>query len=146
MNSNFGKWANDLDFQRAWETSVGNVRLLHVMTQQLGVPMPKARESIERALGATLYCPLGGDYSLTINTDGTQRWVSSAWAEGKEKHRAEYVSPLMHWLRGFDASLKVQESRIVAEGVLKIKRTKKAEEGGIKLPLFDFLRGGKSKN
>ena len=38
-NSKFGKWANDLDFQRAWETSVGNVRLLHVLTQQMHVPM-----------------------------------------------------------------------------------------------------------
>ena len=145
MNSNFGKWANDLDFQRAWETSVGNVRLLHVMTQQLHVPMPKAREAIERALGATLHCPLGGEYSLVRNSNGTQRWVSSAWAEGREKHREEYVSPLMQWLRGFEASVTVEEDRIVAEGVLKIKRTKTAEEGGIKLPLFDFLRGDKSK-
>jgi len=145
MNSNFGKWANDLDFQRAWETSVGNVRLLHVMTQQLHVPMPKAREAIERALGATLHCPLGGEYSLMDNSNGTKRWVSSSWADGKEKHRQEYVSPLMQWLRGFEASVTVNENRIVAEGVLKIKRAKAEEEGGIKLPLFDFLRGGKSK-
>ena len=146
MNSNFGQWANDLDYQRAWETSVGNVRLLHVMTQQLHVPMPKAKLAIERALDVSLYCPLDGEYSLKDNPDGTQRWVSSAWVDSKDKHREEYVSPLMHWLRGMEATMKVADNRIVAEGFLKIKREKKEEQGGIKLPIFNLFGGGRSKD
>ncbi len=144
MNSKFGQWANDLDYQRAWETSVGNVRLLHVMTQQLHVPMAKAKEAIERALDTHLLCPLGGEYQLYQNPDGTERWASSAWVDGKEAHRDEYVSPLMHWLRGMEASVSVNENRIVAEGFLKIKREKQAEKGGIKLPIFNLFGGSAS--
>ena len=40
-HSRFGSWANDLDFQRAWETSVGNVHLLHVVHQQFRVPLKR---------------------------------------------------------------------------------------------------------
>lgn len=144
-NSNFGKWANDLDFQRAWETSVGNVHLLHVMTQQLRVPMSQAKEAAERALHAELHCPLGGEYSLHENPDGTRRWASSAWVDGKQKRRDEYVSPLMNWLRGFQAAVTISDDRIVATGSLDIQRAKGTDKGGIKLPLFNFFSGSKKK-
>lgn len=144
VNSNFGKWANDLDYQRAWETSVGNVHLMHVLAQQLRVPMSEAKDVAERVLDADLHCPLGGEYGLQGNADGTQRWVSSAWAQGKDKGRAEYVSPLMHWLRGLEASVTIEADRVVATGAIQIKREKQAA-GGIKLPLFNFFGGGTKK-
>lgn len=143
-NSKFGKWADDLDFQRAWETSVGNVHLLHVMTQQLRVPLQQAKETAERILNAKLVCPLGGDYQLTENPDGSQRWASSAWIDGKEQCRDDYVSPLMTWLRGLEAAVTIEEDRVVARGELDIQRAKQ-EQGGIKLPLFNFFGGGMKK-
>lgn len=141
MGSNFGKWANDLDFQRAWETSVGNVRLLHVLTQQLHVPMPEAKEVAERILNAQLLCPLGGEYGLVDNQDGTQRWASSAWENGKQQSRNGYVSPLMNWLRGLQAAVTIEDDRVVGSGSLDIQRAKQGA-GGIKLPLFNFFGGG----
>lgn len=139
-NSQFGKWANDLDFQRAWETSVGNVHLLHLIAQQLHVAMPDAIDVAETILDAKLVCPLGGEYQLYENADGTTRWASSAWVDGKQAARQQYVSPLMNWLRGFEAEITIEDDRIVARGTLDIQRAKQ-EEGGIKLPLFNLLQG-----
>ena len=147
MESNFGEWANDLDYQRAWETSVGNVHLMHVLTQQLRVPPGDARKVAERVLNAELICPLGGEYELVVNDDGTQRWASTAWVAGKDQSRQNYVSPLMSWLRGLTASVTIEDGRVVATGSLDIKREKmESEGGGIKLPLFKFFGGGSKKN
>lgn len=144
MNSNFGKWANDLDFQRAWETSVGNIHLLHVLTQQLRVPMSQAKEVAEQLLNARLLCPLGGEYELVSGENGFDRWASSAWVNGKQQSRSEYVSPLMTWMRGLHAAVTIEEDRVVAEGTLDIKRDKE-EEGGIDLPFFQFFGGEKER-
>ena len=147
MESNFGEWANDLDYQRAWETSVGNVHLMHVLTQQLRVPMADARTVAERVLNAELICPLGGDYQLVQNDDGTQRWSSTAWVNGKRESRENYVSPLMSWLRGLEAAVTIEDGRVVAKGALDIKRAKmEGAGGGIKLPLFNFFGGKKTES
>jgi hypothetical protein len=135
--SKFGQWANDLDFQRAWETSVGNVRLLHLMTQQFKVQMGDARETVEQVLDASLYCPLGGAYQL-VEEEELSRWASSAWLQSKQQAKSNYVSPLMNWLRGLDATLVIDDDRLVAYGLLDVQRSK-PEEGGIQLPLFDWL-------
>lgn len=143
IHSKFGEWANDLDYQRAWETSVGNVHLMHVLTQQLRVPMPTALEVAENLLNAELRCPLGGDYQLVVNSDGTQRWASSAWNAGKKESEANYVSPLMQWLRGLKADLTIEQSRIVARGTLDIQRnnTNQESDNNIKLPSFNLFGG-----
>ena len=144
-NSPFGSWANDLDFQRAWETSVGNVHLLHAVSQQLQVPIGQAKEVAERILNARLLCTLGGEYALHQDPDGTQRWVSSAWRDGKQQSRDSYVSPLMNWLRGFDAAVTIEEDRVVATAALDIERANN-DSGGVKLPIFDFFGSGQSKS
>ena len=139
-NSKFGQWANDLDFQRAWETSVGNVHLLHLLAQQLHVPIHDAMDVAEKILDAQLICPLGGEYQLYENPDGATSWASSAWVDGKQQAREKYVSPLMNWLRGLEAEITIEDDRIVARGTLDIQRAKK-EEGGLNLPLFNLLQG-----
>lgn len=142
-NSKFGVWANDLDFQRGWETSVGNIHLMHLLTQQLQVPLSESKETAERLLNAELICPLGGDYKLHQNSDSTKRWVSSAWLDGKKASSERYVSPLMTWLRGLKLDVTIEEDRIVANGMLDIEREKKA--GGLTLPNFNVFGGGKKK-
>jgi len=142
-NSKFGVWANGLDFQRAWETSVGNVHLMHLLTQQLHVPLAKSKDVAERILNAELICPLDGDYKLQQNTDGTERWASTAWLDGKQAGSDRYVSPLMTWLRGLELNVTIEEDRIVANGLLDIEREKK--EDGLQLPNFNFFGGGKAK-
>jgi hypothetical protein len=141
--SKFGQWANDLDFQRAWETSSGNVRLLHLMTQQFKVPIGDVKDEVEQLLDASLFCPLGGEYQM-VEEAGVSRWASSAWVQSKRQAKSIYVSPLMNWLRGLDASLIIQDDRAVAYGLLDVQRSK-PEEGGINLPLFDWLEQVKPK-
>lgn len=140
-NSKFGQWADDLDFQRAWETSVGNVHLMHLLTQQMRVPLSEADATAERILNAKLICPLDGEYQLHANVDGMKRWSSSAWLDGKVASRQRYVSPLMNWLRGLELRVTIEEDRIVAAGTLDIDREEK--EGGIRLPSFNFFGGDK---
>ena len=72
------------------------------------------------------------------NGDGSYRWASSAWVEGKEQARGQYVSPLMAWLRGLKAEVTIEEDRVLARGTLDIQRAPK-EEGGLSLPLFNFF-------
>jgi hypothetical protein len=143
-NSRFGQWANDLDFQRAWETSTGNVHLMHVMTQQFKVPMSQAKDVAEQLLDASFSCPLGGEYQLLAEA-GLERWASTAWFSGKEQARSTYVSPLMSWLRGLDATMTIEDERVVARGLLDIQRSQETEQGGIKLPWFNVFGGGKTK-
>ena len=134
--SRFGQWADDLDFQRAWETSVGNIRLMHLLTQQLRIPPAEAEATVERLLNAKLICPLGGEYRVVDNSDGTQRWISSAWQDGKPAARKRYVSPLMNWLRGLSMRLTIEDDRIVAFGTLDIEREKRP---GFQLPGFNLF-------
>lgn len=46
----------------AQETSLGNLRLLHALEQQLHVPGEECRRAAEVILDARLRCPLGGEY------------------------------------------------------------------------------------
>ena len=140
--SKFGKWAGDLDFQRAWDTSMGNVHLMHLLKQQLRVPLPEAESTAERILNAKLICPLGGKYQTQQEPDGSTRWASTAGLDGVEACRADYVSPLMAWLRGLEFQVTIEEDRIVAEGTLDIEREQTSD--GITLPKFDFF--GRRKN
>ena len=121
------------------------MHLLHVLTQQLKVPISRTKAVAEDLLDASLICPLGGEYQLIEDTAGAKRWASSAWLEGKQKAHEQYVSPLMNWLRGFNATVAIHDDRVVAQGTLDIQRSKQNEEGGIQLPLFDFFDGIKSR-
>lgn len=138
-NSKFGQWADGLDFQRGWETSVGNIHLMHLLTQQLHVPVEDAKSTAEQILNAQLICPLKGKYEVQTNDDGTRRWVSTAWIDGKKQSRMRYVSPLMSWLRGLELAITIEADRVVAEGTLDIDREKRA--GGLKLPKFKLFGG-----
>ena len=49
-------WINALYFQRAWQTSVANTRLLHALSQQLRVPPDQALSVAEKLLNTQLVC------------------------------------------------------------------------------------------
>ncbi len=138
--SRFGEWANQLDFEQAWETSLGNARFLNMLTQQLKVPVAEAYDTARSLLDVELICALGGEYKLTTRSNGLQHWESTGWSDGKDAAMSCYESPLMNWLRGLDATVTLQDDRLLAQAWLDIQRDN-VEQGG-KLPDFNKLFGG----
>jgi hypothetical protein len=119
----FGAWLNALAFARARQVSVGNARLLHVLTQQLSVPLADARDLAERLLDAELVCPLGGQYELSSDAD-FPLWQSTAWpVERRGDVPADYVAPPLAWFRGLEAKLLRQASDIVLHATVDMQRT-----------------------
>ena len=55
---------NDLGYARTRETSLGNLRFLHALDQQLHVPPTACPEAADFLLDAKMICPLGGKYVL----------------------------------------------------------------------------------
>jgi len=140
--SKFGRWANELDYLRGFETSLGNVRLMHMLAQQFRLPVQDAKTVAERLLDVNLVCALGGRYELVARDDGTSYWVSDQWKQSRDAGLATYRSPLMTWLRGLDASIQLHEDRLLFSGQMDVERA--PEDSKLKLPTFQFF-GGKEK-
>jgi hypothetical protein len=111
---------NDLAYARTRETSLGNLRLLHAVNQQLHVPLAACRDKAEFLLDAKLICPLGGKYVLREPTDETAFWTSTALdptqTGGFLAVRAPkgYLSPPLNWLRGLDLDATMTEKSVSA--------------------------------
>ena len=69
---------NDLGYARTRETSLGNLRLLHALDEQLHVPPAACKEAAEFLLDAKLICPLGGEYVLREQNGEPPHWTSTA--------------------------------------------------------------------
>ena len=113
---------NDLAYGRTRETSLGNLRLLHALNQQLHVPPAACRDTAERLLDAKLICPLGGKYVLQEADGGLPQWTSTALqsipvsSTGLLKVHAPqgYFSPPLNWLRGLDLDATMTEKTVSA--------------------------------
>ena len=99
---------NNWAYVRTRETSLGNLRLMHAIHQQFGVPVEHCREAAELLLGAKLVCPLGGKYVLEEGRGGDEWWTSTLLvkADGQVYRGTEaprgYVAPPLNWFRGLD--------------------------------------------
>jgi len=137
--SKIQSWFAALDFQRAYDTSIGNTRLLNGLTQQLGVPPAEALQVAESILGVRLVCALGGQYELRDTNTPRPYWVSTNWPEIREKQgeTKPFASPSTAWFRGLDAQLTMRESRIEAKATLEIQQA-----AGERPPMqfFDLFR------
>jgi hypothetical protein len=104
---------NDLGYDRTAETSRGNLRLMHQLNQQLGVPVAECRGVAEDLLDARLICPLGGEYALKEAGSGMQWWTSSAIAGSRrsgllpEPAPESFVAPPLSWFRGLNAEMQI---------------------------------------
>ena len=72
-------WVSSLYYDRALQTSLGNIRLMHLLSQQLGVPQSEAKNLAESLFDSTLACSLGGKYELQ-RVAGMPLWNSTAFA------------------------------------------------------------------
>ena len=133
-------WINAQHYQRARQASVGNVRLLRTLTQQLGVPLAMARQEAERLVDGDLVCALGGDYEIR-ERDGAQSWWSTAWPESGELRSPDYQAPLLGWFRGLRLDLVKSGDRLVMHCELDMQREE--VEKKLNLPFLDLFGGKK---
>ena len=129
-------WFAAMDFQRAYQTSRGNTRLLNTVVEQLGVLPADALKTAEKILGMRLICALGGEYEL-YEIQGREYWASSHWPtiRNDDANPAQFASPLMAWFRGMDAEISLYSERVSAKATLEISKN----ESGT-LPFFNFFR------
>ncbi len=122
-NSNLRDWANVLYFERGWETSIANVRLLNMMTQQMGLPPQATLTQAEQLLGVQLACPLGGQYVMAETPGGNLAWQSTGWPSfDNPQVPPEYTAPPMYWFRGITVDAYQRESQFVVHATLDIQR------------------------
>ena len=99
---------NTFGYLRTRDTSLGNLRLMHAIEQQIRVPGPDCRDAAELLLDAKLICPLGGKYEYKQTPDGLGHWTSTALdAAGgggflDVKVPEGYQAPPLNWFRGLD--------------------------------------------
>ncbi|MCU0978227.1 MAG: hypothetical protein MUF25_03560 [Pirellulaceae bacterium] len=135
-------WVNSLAYSRAHRASVGNAKLLHALSQQLGVPRERALDAAEELLDAKLLCSLGGEYHLTRTPGQIALWKSDQWPDASAGEPVgEYRAPLLAWFRGMHADLTMYNDRVVVHATLDMQR--KATEPKVELPFFNNLFGGK---
>lgn len=129
------EWVNMLSFNRAFQASRGNVRLLNTLTQQLAVPRGRSLDMAERLLDAKLLCSLNGEFKQNSQTGS---WSSTAWPMDGQVP-AGYEAPLLAWFRGLDASLTKQGDQVVVHAQLDMQR--QPSEAKIELPFFNLFGG-----
>jgi hypothetical protein len=99
---------NNWGYARTRETTLGNLRLLHSLGEQLHVPVEQCREAAEFLLAAKLICPLGGQYVVRNRAEGSSYWTSTRLEEFQPKGGLVpeapqgYVAPPLNWFRGLD--------------------------------------------
>lgn len=131
-------WFAALDFQRAYQTSMGNTKLAHALNQQLGVPQSKTMETAEKILGVDLVCALGGEYQL-YEDHGRTFWGSTHWPLLSDDSTPEgpFASPLMAWFRGLDADVTLLPDRVTANATVLVKKPPEGKK--LELPFFNFF-------
>ncbi len=122
LNARIEPLVNDFGYSRTRETSLGNLRLLHALNQQLRVPPTACRETAEKLLDAKLICPLGGKYVLQQSDGGPPQWTSTALQSapppsgGLLKYHAPpgFLSPPLSWFRGLDLDATIDPKAVSA--------------------------------
>jgi hypothetical protein len=138
-------WVNSMAFGRSYQASLGNAKLLHALSQQLGVPRDEARSVAERLLNTKLVCTLGGEYRLDQQPGRVDLWQSSHWPDPVTGALpADYRAPLLDWFRGMQSELTMYQDRVVVHAVLDMQR--KASEKKVELPFFNLdIFGGRKE-
>jgi hypothetical protein len=111
---------NDLGYARTRETSLGNLRLLHALNQQLRVPAAVCLQKAEFLLDAKMICPLGGKYVVRETPNELPYWTSTALNPSETggflavRAPKGYLSPPLNWLRGLDLDATMTEHSVSA--------------------------------
>jgi hypothetical protein len=123
---------NNLGYMRTRETSLGNLRLINDLLQQLHVPPKDCRQVAEELLVAKLICPLGGQYVLKEDGERGGWWTSTALAGSRggfpltAQAPSGYQAPPLSWFRGLklEATMTEEVFSAHAEVVMQLPEKK----------------------
>lgn len=124
---------NGLGYTQTRETSLGNLRLLAKLAQQLGLPPEDCLQAAEFLLDAKLVCPLGGQYVFRKNPQGSGWWTSTALmpAAGLPLLGTQppdgYRTPPLDWFRGLDLDAAMTQDAISVHAELIIHKAATAQ-------------------
>jgi len=99
---------NAMGYNRTRKTSLGNIRLMHALDQQLHVPPEHCKDAAELLMDAKLICPLGGEYVFRKTSHDYGRWTSMVLEQAgsvstlRPQPPAGYQAPPLNWFRGLD--------------------------------------------
>ncbi len=143
--SRLDSWINTITYQRAIQTTMGNIRLLNSLSLQLQVPRAKALEEAERLLGVKLTCSLGGKYALNEKDGEIKSWTTSKLpSDGVLRVPEDYTSSILVWFRGANVELTKADGRMNIHAHLDMQRAKQPA-AQIKLPSFNLFGSKKKK-
>lgn len=116
-----------LAHERSRQTSLGNLRLLHAMVEQLHVPAEDAKDAAELLLGARLVDPLGAQY-VYQSSAGMGSWSAttlqgskaSSGLPGKGASDSSLAPPL-NWFRGLDFDALLAENRLTGHAEIEVQ-------------------------
>lgn len=137
-NSKLRTWSNAQNYRRSWQTSIANIRMLNMLTQQFRLSPESARETAEQLLDVELVCSLGGEYHQAETGAGRQVWQSTAWPNFSQPVLPDdYTAPLLRWFRGLQLEVAKNDSQFLVHGYLDIQRS----ANGSNLPPFKLFKG-----
>ncbi|MBN2023987.1 MAG: hypothetical protein JW809_14480 [Pirellulales bacterium] len=119
---------NTLGYLRTRDTSLGNLRLLHALDQQLHVPGADCLAAAELLLDARLICPLGGTYEFRAADAGHGHWTSTRLDESGGAGPLAvnvpegYQTPPLNWFRGLalDATMTEKDLSAHVEVIMQL--------------------------
>lgn len=131
-------WINRLYFDRAKQTTIGNLRLMHFAAQQFGLPANQAKPFIEQVLDGRLVCSLDGEYQLKQGPT-RQMWTTTA-LDDRGVPVDTYSAPIMSWFRGLSSHLLKDGDALIVRAELDMAPTRNSIPG--LSPLLRALGGG----
>ncbi len=118
----FARWIDAMEYERARQSSVGNVHFINLLEQQLRVPQSDSQRVARDLLNADLVCPLGGTYQL-IQRGDSRVWHSNAWPDGlRYELAADYHATVLRWFRGLRARMTKTEDSLHFQAVVEMQR------------------------
>jgi hypothetical protein len=137
-NSKLRDWANRINFERSWQTSIANVRFLNQLIQQFRIRPEHALDTAEHLLDVNLVCSLGGEYQLAELPAGRTAWISENWPSFSQPVLPEqHTAPVLKWFRGLELEVSQSETQFTIHGFLDVER----QETASILPSFDLFKG-----
>jgi len=140
-NSAIRGWVTTGAYERAWQTSIANVRFLNMLSNQFGLPDDVALVAAEELLDVHLICPLGGEFEWKPTGPGGGYWHSTAWPNFENPAiPSDFGAPILNWFRGAELSAYQLQTQFVINGFLDLQREKGAV-ASIELPSFNLFEG-----
>ncbi len=119
-------YINATTYLSSRRASASDAAMVNHITDMLCADDPqRARTEIEQALGATLACPIGGDYRLAETRNRTSYWISTSWqkpsAELEESVPADYEFPFLAWLKSMQLECSLTRTTLHSRLDLKVR-------------------------